>query len=315
MAAHGTIRPARQRFGRRRCAGPGGPLRGAERFDVLPLLVATNGAIAALGEDGRRLRPNIVLSGVPGLAERTWPGSALRIGDALVGVQSVRGRCIVTTIDPDTGAQDLDVLRKIHREFDGTMALNCWVVRGAHIQVGNQVEVVDLDIDPPAAGGWITGAPYSVATSAATVRGSPRRGQEPASRVYRTRALPGDRHHHQTRTSGVHAIPRESRTSRSRTRDWLLRRPSSTGMRRAHRSHHSQRVYLFDAMRRPGLAVQPARPRCPSCPACRFSCGVSVQAARRPTAPAPTVRRLPGQDTDHSVVSRRCLSANAGCAA
>ena len=97
---------------------------GPERFDVLPLLVATDGAIAALGEDGRRLRPNIVLSGVPGLAERTWPGSALRIGDALVGVQSVRGRCIVTTIDPDTGAQDLDVLRKIHRQFDGTMALN-----------------------------------------------------------------------------------------------------------------------------------------------------------------------------------------------
>ena len=86
------------------------------------MLVATDGAIAALGEDGRRLRPNIVLSGVPGLAERTWPGSALRIGDALVGVQSVRGRCIVTTIDPDTGAQDLDVLRKIHRQFDGTMA-------------------------------------------------------------------------------------------------------------------------------------------------------------------------------------------------
>ena len=144
---------------------------GPERFDVLPLLVATDGAIAALGEDGRRLRPNIVLSGVPGLADRSWPGSALRIGDALVGVQSVRGRCIVTTIDPDTGAQDLDVLRKIHRQFGGTMALNRWVVRGAHIQVGNQVEVVDLDVDPPAAGGWISGAPYSVATSAATVRG------------------------------------------------------------------------------------------------------------------------------------------------
>ena len=145
---------------------------GPERFDVLPLLVATDGAIAALGEDGRRPRPNIVLSGVPGLAERSWPGSDLIAHRRrMVGVQSVRGRCIVTTIDPDTGAQDLDVLRKIHRQFDGTMALNCWVVRGAHIQVGNHVEVVDLDVDPPAAGGWISGAPYSVATSAATVRG------------------------------------------------------------------------------------------------------------------------------------------------
>lgn len=42
----------------------------AERFDVLSLLVATDGAIAAFGRDGRRLRPNIVVSGVPGLDER-----------------------------------------------------------------------------------------------------------------------------------------------------------------------------------------------------------------------------------------------------
>ncbi len=53
---------------------PGGRPRGAaralpgeERFDVLPLLVATDGAIAALGVDGRRLRPNIVVGGVDGL--------------------------------------------------------------------------------------------------------------------------------------------------------------------------------------------------------------------------------------------------------
>ena len=40
------------------------------RFDVLPLLVATDGAIRTFGRDGRRLRPNIVLGGVDGLAER-----------------------------------------------------------------------------------------------------------------------------------------------------------------------------------------------------------------------------------------------------
>src|SRR5438876_9414890 len=45
---------------------------GVERFDVLPLLVATDGAIRALGTDRRRLRPNIVVAGVEGLAERTW---------------------------------------------------------------------------------------------------------------------------------------------------------------------------------------------------------------------------------------------------
>src|SRR3989442_15375962 len=37
---------------------------GPERFDVLPLLVATDGAIQALGHDRRRLRPNILIGGV-----------------------------------------------------------------------------------------------------------------------------------------------------------------------------------------------------------------------------------------------------------
>src|SRR5260370_31795953 len=76
----------------------------AKRFDVLPLLVATDGAIAAFGYDGRRLRPNLVIDGVDGLAERDWPGGCLRVGAVLIGVQSLRQRCIMTSYDPDTQA-------------------------------------------------------------------------------------------------------------------------------------------------------------------------------------------------------------------
>src|SRR5262245_18526535 len=65
---------------------------GLDRFDILPLLVATDGAIAAFGRDGRRIRPNIVISGVDGLAERGWPGAELRIGDAIIRLDSLRGR-------------------------------------------------------------------------------------------------------------------------------------------------------------------------------------------------------------------------------
>src|SRR5689334_3064237 len=42
---------------------------GPDRFDVLPLLVATDGAVAAFGRDVRRLRPNIPIGGVEGLTE------------------------------------------------------------------------------------------------------------------------------------------------------------------------------------------------------------------------------------------------------
>jgi uncharacterized protein YcbX len=79
--------------------GPGARLArddGAERFDVLPLLVATDGAIAAFGHDGRRLRPNLVIGGVEGLTEREWPGTCLRVNEVLVGVQDLRLRCIMT---------------------------------------------------------------------------------------------------------------------------------------------------------------------------------------------------------------------------
>jgi len=144
-------------------AGPGArPVRyiGPERFDVLPLLVATDGAIAALGHDPRRLRPNLLIAGVPGLAERTWPGKALQIGDALIGIYSLRARCIMTTIDPDTGAQNLDVLRRINREFDSKIALDSWVARGGQVRIGDPVELLDIQLPPPHAGGWVVGAPY-----------------------------------------------------------------------------------------------------------------------------------------------------------
>ena len=58
-------------------AGPGARLvrsEGLARFDILPLLVATDGAVAAFGHDRRRLRPNLVIGGVEGLAERDWEG-------------------------------------------------------------------------------------------------------------------------------------------------------------------------------------------------------------------------------------------------
>jgi len=109
---------------------------------VLPLLVATDGAIAAFGYDGRRLRPNLVIGGVPGLAERSWPGQCLRIGDVIIGIQDLRGRCIMTTFDPDSLKQDRQVLTGIVQKFGGTLALNCYVIRGGEIRVGDVVELV-----------------------------------------------------------------------------------------------------------------------------------------------------------------------------
>jgi len=109
------------------------------RFDVLPLLVATDGAVAAFGRDVRRLRPNVLIGGVDGLAERDWPGKLLRIGDAVIRLDSLRGRCPMTTVDPDTLERDPEVLRDIGRRFGGRIALNADVVRGAVVAIGDRV--------------------------------------------------------------------------------------------------------------------------------------------------------------------------------
>lgn len=114
----------------------------ADRFDILPLLVATDGAIAAFGRDRRRLRPNIVIGGVDGLAERTWEGSGLRIGDVVIGLRNLRDRCVMTTFDPDTIEQDPHVLKSIVERFDGRLALNAFVVRPGVIRVGQHVDLL-----------------------------------------------------------------------------------------------------------------------------------------------------------------------------
>jgi len=113
-----------------------------DRFDILPLLVVTDGAIAAFGLDGRRLRPNIVIGGVTGLEERTWEGGRILIGEVVIGIHDLRDRCNMTMVDPDTLAYDPKVLRDIVRRFDGKLALNCEVLVGGEIRVDQEVRVI-----------------------------------------------------------------------------------------------------------------------------------------------------------------------------
>jgi uncharacterized protein YcbX len=89
--------------------------------------------------DHRRLRPNVVIAGVEGLAERAWPGRRLRIGKAIIAVAKLRGRCVMTTYDPDTQEQDLSVLKRIVTDFGGRIALDCDVVEGGVVAVGDAV--------------------------------------------------------------------------------------------------------------------------------------------------------------------------------
>jgi len=112
-----------------------------DRFDVLPLLVATDGAIEDLGLDRRRLRPNIIIGGVRGQSERTWPGRTLSIGALRIEVAQLRMRCVMTTYDPDTQQQDRSVLRRIVEKAGGKLALDCSVSAAGPIRLNDPVSV------------------------------------------------------------------------------------------------------------------------------------------------------------------------------
>ncbi|MFO7592002.1 MAG: MOSC domain-containing protein [Acidimicrobiia bacterium] len=112
------------------------------RFDILPLLVATDGAVAEFGRDVRRLRPNLLIGGVEGRSEVGWPGAELHIGDAVIALDSLRPRCPMTTVDPDSLERDVEVLKDINHRFDGMLALNAAVRVPGIVRVGDPVLLV-----------------------------------------------------------------------------------------------------------------------------------------------------------------------------
>ena len=48
----------------------------------------------------------------------------------------------MTPYDPDTLVQDKAVTHSIYRRFGGKLALNCFVIEGGDITVGDEVQLV-----------------------------------------------------------------------------------------------------------------------------------------------------------------------------
>ena len=81
------------------------------------------------------------------MAETRWEGAQLHIADTVVRLDSLRGRCAMTTVDPDTLERDPEVLRDIGRRFGGRLALDADVARGGTVRMGDDV-VLDRPGDP-----------------------------------------------------------------------------------------------------------------------------------------------------------------------
>ncbi len=86
------------------------------------------------GWDPGRFRSNVVLNG---RGEDALVGTNVRLGEASLSVTKRVGRCVmVTRAQPDL-AVDRDVLRTVHRERGGTLAIGAVVTASGPVAVGD----------------------------------------------------------------------------------------------------------------------------------------------------------------------------------
>ncbi|MBL7260537.1 MOSC domain-containing protein [Paractinoplanes lichenicola] len=123
--------------------------------DGFPVLLANEGSLSALndwlveaGEEPvpmTRFRPNIVVDGAPAWAEDGWLGRRLRLGDVWFRAAKSCARCLVTTIDQDTGEKGGQPLRILgtHRRFDDGLlfAINLIPDMSGVVHLDDPVEV------------------------------------------------------------------------------------------------------------------------------------------------------------------------------
>ncbi|MGK6355146.1 MOSC domain-containing protein [Sphingomonas sp. DT-207] len=120
-------------------------------YDSMPISIATTASHAQVEAehgarlDPRRFRANIVVES--DLTTKQWQGLRLAFGEAhdgaLVQCADPIARCVMITIDPDTGAKDPRVLRTVAQRFGNHYGLYATPARPGLIRVGDAVRVVD----------------------------------------------------------------------------------------------------------------------------------------------------------------------------
>lgn len=121
--------------------------------DGYPFLIANPASLGALDEwtgqawDMRRFRPGIVVAGAGRFAEDGWRW--LRIGGAVLECVKPCSRCVMTTVDPDTGVlnperEPLRTLSRYRRTPTGVIfGQNAVHWHGNSIVVGDPVQLLD----------------------------------------------------------------------------------------------------------------------------------------------------------------------------
>jgi len=119
--------------------------------DCRPVSVFSLQSARQLGEetgtpiDKRRFRANVYvnLTSAQGFAENEFVGKSLRIGPKVVVTVLERdARCVMITLDPDTGEKSPEILKKVAQAHDGMAGVyGAFIVEGM-LHKGDSVEVL-----------------------------------------------------------------------------------------------------------------------------------------------------------------------------
>ena len=95
--------------------------------------------------DKRRFRANVYvnLTSAQGFAENEFVGKTLRIGPKVVVTVLERdARCVMITLDPDTGEKSPEILKKVAQAHDGMAGVYGAVIVEGRLHMGDSVEVL-----------------------------------------------------------------------------------------------------------------------------------------------------------------------------
>ncbi|MCA0988727.1 MOSC domain-containing protein [Guptibacillus algicola] len=116
------------------------------------LLLVTDASLQALSEsygssvDDRRFRPNlqVSLTNQEAFVEQDWVGKTLQIGDNVkVDVTGPCERCMIITVDPESGSRQPDLLKKVVKDHRNQFGIYLRVIETGLIKVGDEVHVID----------------------------------------------------------------------------------------------------------------------------------------------------------------------------
>jgi uncharacterized protein YcbX len=96
--------------------------------------------------DKRRFRANVYvdLTSAKGFAENELVSRSVRIGPkAVITILERDARCMIITLDPDTGEQTPAILKKVAQAHDGMAGVYGAVLVEGMLHKGDSVEMID----------------------------------------------------------------------------------------------------------------------------------------------------------------------------